>query len=516
MTNPPPSSIMRGAMILTLAGLLGKILSAGYRVPLQNITGDLGFYIYQQVYPILGVALILALYGFPAAVSKLTSEENQSSLLMVLFVLFFICGGVFAFGYSQSERIAAIMGDPKLAPSLQGAFFIFLFAPLLSVFRGVFQGKGYMVPTAVSQMIEQVIRVVGILLAAWVATSTGDLYEIGKGAAIASCAAALGALGVLVGFWKRNPRVFQWNWTYSILYVKTILIYGLLISLNYTLLLSLQAVDALTLVSGLMEAGFTSDEARVAKGVFDRGQPLLQLGVVVASSMSLALIPNVTRTRWTEQPKRMREAVMSAIKFSFVIALAATVGLILLFPTLNPLFFLDEKGTEALQLLMLVILMGSLAMTTASVLQGLDHLLMTALLILGGAVTKGLCNLWLVPVLGLSGAALSSVIAVTFVLIGNIVILGQEMPITTWRTLPWKQIGLSLFFMTAVVWGLSLASPLFDQNRLLLLGFTLATVGVGALAYLVSLLKLGAFEKREIEELPLSKWWLRLLPKGLK
>lgn len=68
------TDVMKGALLLTLAGLAGKVLSAGYRIPLQNLTGDVGFYIYQQVYPFLGIVTILSLYGFPSAISQITAE----------------------------------------------------------------------------------------------------------------------------------------------------------------------------------------------------------------------------------------------------------------------------------------------------------------------------------------------------------------------------------------------------------------------------------------------------------
>ena len=63
--------LFRGALILMIAGMLSKVLSALYRIPLQNLTGDFGYYIYQQMYPFIGILMMLSLYGFPAAVSKL-------------------------------------------------------------------------------------------------------------------------------------------------------------------------------------------------------------------------------------------------------------------------------------------------------------------------------------------------------------------------------------------------------------------------------------------------------------
>src|SRR5690625_3317051 len=77
MTNQI-NRIISGALLLTLAGIASKILSAMYRVPLQNLTGDIGFYTYQQIYPIIATVIVLSLYGFPMAVSRLIANEHAN------------------------------------------------------------------------------------------------------------------------------------------------------------------------------------------------------------------------------------------------------------------------------------------------------------------------------------------------------------------------------------------------------------------------------------------------------
>ena len=67
----------RGAIILTIASFVTKVLSAFYRIPYQNIAGDVGFYIYQQIYPFYGFCLILATYGFPIIISKMVAERLE-------------------------------------------------------------------------------------------------------------------------------------------------------------------------------------------------------------------------------------------------------------------------------------------------------------------------------------------------------------------------------------------------------------------------------------------------------
>ena len=69
--------VMHGAFILTIASFIAKVLSALYRIPLQNLVGDEGFYVYQQVYPIYGIAMTLALSGLPQFISKYVAERKD-------------------------------------------------------------------------------------------------------------------------------------------------------------------------------------------------------------------------------------------------------------------------------------------------------------------------------------------------------------------------------------------------------------------------------------------------------
>src|SRR5699024_2790236 len=116
MDEKESNKLVRGALLLTLAGLVSKVLSAGYRIPLQNLTGDIGFYIYQQVYPLLGMALVFSLYGFPSAVARITVElKHQRKSLSVthfaipVFVLLFIMNGtIFIILYTNAQTLASL------------------------------------------------------------------------------------------------------------------------------------------------------------------------------------------------------------------------------------------------------------------------------------------------------------------------------------------------------------------------------------------------------------------------
>src|SRR5699024_3368761 len=132
------NKLMKGALLLTLAGIISKVLSAGYRIPLQNLTGGIGFYIYQQVYPLLGMAMVVGLYGLPSAISKLTvelkEEVKEISLRYFYKPVFIILAGInvvlFLLVYLSAHSLALVVWDMNLIETYQNAAFIFLLIPL--------------------------------------------------------------------------------------------------------------------------------------------------------------------------------------------------------------------------------------------------------------------------------------------------------------------------------------------------------------------------------------------------
>ena len=93
-------NLIRGTFILTIAALFTKILSAFYRIPFQNIVGDVGFYIYQQVYPFYAIAIALSTYGFPVVISKLYTEEMNKKEEGKSKATFYLFSGLFIWFWS--------------------------------------------------------------------------------------------------------------------------------------------------------------------------------------------------------------------------------------------------------------------------------------------------------------------------------------------------------------------------------------------------------------------------------
>lgn len=522
MNGNDTHKLVKGAFLLTLAGLIGKVLSAGYRIPLQNLTGDVGFYVYQQVYPILGMVMVLALYGFPSAISKLTTEVKaageelsvRSFYVPVFFMLLALGTGFFLLLYVSAPTLSHWIGDDELEGVYKVAAFTFFVIPFLAVPRGVFQGLGEMHPTAYSQVSEQLIRVfIIIATAVWFSIYGGNIYIIGKVASLSSISAGLVAFGVLgYYFFKKRPYTknsYPVRWRF---YIKSLLVFGLFFSLNHMILLIIQFADMFTLFPGLLQYGLGKVPAMEAKGIFDRGQPFIQLGTVLGSSFSLALIPRISKERLSKEPVMMSNQIRSALSFSAYIAFGASLGLILIFPEANQLLYKNSTGTGSLRILVIAILLSSLVITGTSVLQGLGYMKTTALFIGIAFLLKWVFNMAFVPLWGITGSALATVLSLLFLASVVFISLNRKLPeLAFLQRLNWRALIVSGFGMTIYITIIHYTATLIHlETRLEMLIYVIFTVLTGGLIYLYLLLKCKAFTENELAMLPFAHVFIRL------
>lgn len=523
MDGNDTNKLVRGAFLLTLAGIIGKLLSAGYRIPLQNLTGDLGFYIYQQVYPVLGMVMILSLYGFPSAISRLTSEMQyrgkalsiRAFYIPVFLILSSLAIGLFILMYVGAPFLSRWIGDGELEGVYRFSAFAFLLIPVLATGRGVFQGFGDMGPTASSQMAEQFIRVFVIIAAAiGFSVSGGNIYIIGKAAVFASIAAGIVAFFVLNYFFiKRRP--FLTGNTYPIpwrFYIKSLLVFGLFFALNHMILLIIQFADAFTLFPGLLQHGMSKTPAMEAKGIFDRGQPFIQLGAVLGSGFSLALIPRISKSRLITEPAMLRSQIQSALSFSTYIAFGATLGLILILPEANQLLYKNTAATGSLQILVTSIVLGSLAITGTSILQGLGNMKVTALFIGCAFFIKWTLNMTLVPLWGIMGGALATVISLFFLTSITFYWLKLKLPqLAFFKKLDWQALITSSLGMIVYLMAIQyIISGFHPETRLGMLVYVTFAVVSGGFIYLFLLLKGKAFSDYELGMLPFGSIFIRI------
>lgn len=521
--------IFKGAFILTVAALIVKILSAVYRVPFQNIVGDVGFYIYQQVYPFYGVALLLSTQGFPVVISKLYAEQSMrkdkkaiGNIFMIAAIILSIIGVFgFSFLFWGADWLAGKMGDQDLAILLRVISTVFLIFPVVSLLRGYFQGKGDMVPTAVSQVGEQLIRVLTIFAGAIFLTNHGyNLYIVGSGAVFGSVIGGVLAILILTLFWLRRrtePTSFtSFHLKESAIIAKSIILQGFAICVSSLLLIFIQLADSFNLYSLLVSSGLSSLDAKVLKGIYDRGQPLIQLGTVVATSMSLALVPIISREKLKMNAKDMHEKISVALRISILVGVGATVGLFSIIRETNILLFENSDGSDVLSMLSLLILFSSIIITTTGILQGLGMIIFPASVILFGFVAKYILNMSLVPLMGTLGAAVASSISLSMIMLILLVKLRLHL-----KTSIIHIRFLIIISFAAIAMFLMLKAYLLVTGNLFAFGHERLTAGLQALSavfiggfiYLLIVLKGNTFKNEEIAMLPFGSKLMLLQPK---
>lgn len=514
---------MKGALYLSLAAIIVKALSALYKIPYQNITGDTGFYVYQQVYPIYGVIFVLGAYGFPLVIASVVStnvQDNRTdspsltqrlSFMFVCLLTVHLVAGLLVVG--GAETIARVMGDPLLAPSIRWMGAPIFLIPFLAMGRGIYQGKGEMVPTAVSQVAEQVIRVMVILIVALLAIS--NPYMAGRSAGIGALAGSIAGVVVLGSIWLKNRDFVSFNpfvWSKPASWkkdVKVLFISGTLVSVSAMALVIFQLVDSLSVFRLLESSGLSAANAAGEKGVYDRGWPLIQFGAIITTVFSYAAIPHISRAYEAKRMSEVRSEMSRALKMCFVFGGAAAMGMVIIMPSLNEMMFTDKQGTLPLQILATIVFFGALFMTIAALLHAVGKASLSVLVLISGLLLKGIFNFLLVPIYGIYGAAISS--ALPFIIMA-VVSIGILIRLSLWKPEPlifwWKWLA-SLAGMAVFVglfqWGGAVVIP---SGRVTETFVSLSAASLGAVIFLWFIYRLRLFTVYEWESLPkIGRWF---------
>lgn len=478
---------MQGAAVLTVAALIAKVLSAIYRVPLQNLVGNEGFYVYQQIYPIYGIGMTFALNGLPSFIGKqvalVQSDQKQTKTLLkgyalIISIFALIC---FALVYFGATQIAWMMGDNLLTPVIQSVSFMFLFMPGLLLTRGFMQGRNEMTPTAISQVVEQFVRVAFILTVAFLFArmqangQNPDVYQMGfwtmQSAWIAAGAASL-VMGYYVlnyrekamyqdflgGHYGLNQDVSTHNTTKLTLgkLTKDFVTEGFVICFFSALLIFYQLIDAFTVYDQLVDNGIAIALAKDMKGIYDRGQPIVQLGMVVATSLATSFLPTLALVKKGEHKQASEFELVSRqyLRVTLFFAILITGGLISIMPQLNHFLFASTDGSTVLMVYVLMVIFASLVLGQNNILQAQGQWAKSGIAFVMSMLVKGIATPILVDWSKTTGAAWATNLA----LVVMVILLDKMLP-KTLRLTSWGRVGIKtgLLAVLMVVMNFTLA-----------------------------------------------------------
>ena len=443
-------SFVKGAAILGIAGLIVKVIGAVFRIPLVNAVGTEGMGYYNVAYPVYALLLVISTAGIPTAISKMVSERAavgdytaaHNTFRVALRLLILV--GVFssAVMFAASTWIAnSIVLQPKGTLSLMAISPALFFVAALSAYRGYFQGMQLMAPTALSQVIEQVGKLIFGLYLAYLWMPAGPEYGA-AGALVGVSISEVCALVYMMGMYRRRKREIMRAVDKGRLgrgdlkpkpIVKKLLLIAIPVTLGGCVMPIVASIDSVIILRSLLEIGASQQAAASMYGMLTGVvNPLINMPAVLSLALAMSLVPSISESLAQRDPVRLKTKASFGFKLAIFIGLPASFGFaVLAGPIIHMLFRTIvqtefELSVSLLQILSLGVLFLTLVQSMTGVLQGLGK---PALPVIGlgiGAVVKVFVSIWLIrdPDINIAGAvigtmccyAIAAVIDVAFVI----------------------------------------------------------------------------------------------------
>lgn len=437
-------SFIGGMSVLGITGIVCKLVGVLYSIPLANILGDNGLGMFQTVFPTYNLLLTLSSAGLPVAISSLVSHHLAKddprnakrifrlaltmlgSLGVFFTVMMLICNGLLTDLVGVSE---AADGFRVIAPCVA-------IVCVLAAFRGFFQGQQNMVPTAISQIIEQCGKVVISLPLAAIGMRT----SVAAGAAGAllgiTCVELIACVYIMVLYALRRKSFntirqlsdapLLSNGRIS----RDLLTIAIPITITACIIPLAQFIDSALMVKRMMVSGLDKETATSLYGIFS-GMVirLINIPTALAQSISMSLVPAVAAAKALENEKGIRYQSSTGIRFAFLIGFPCAIGMSVLAKEILGFFYVEtltperlQTASELLTFSALTVVLFTVVQATSSILQGLHKPKIPMYTMIAGVTCKVVLNYFLIAIPGLNihGGPYASIVCYTVVMVPNL------------------------------------------------------------------------------------------------
>ncbi|WP_377888105.1 oligosaccharide flippase family protein [Alkalihalobacillus sp. R86527] len=447
------SNVIRGTMLLTAATLFSRILGMIYMFPFTALVGAQGIALYQYAYIPYTIMLSLSTVGIPLAVSKFVSKYHtlgdyrtgrrlfKSGLLLMTFtgfiaflILFFLAEPIAHLLIKEGSEGNTI-ADVTLV--IRVVSLALLIVPIMSLTRGFFQGLQSMGPTAVSQVVEQIFRIVFILVSSVIILRFMGGNET-TAATFATFGAFVGAVGgLLVVFWyyrKRKPSLdrhleestVDHNVSLGDMY-KEIVTYALpFVIVGLAIPLYLQ-IDTLFINPALQSIGYDKTTYETVFAIITGlAHKLIMIPVSLATALAMTIIPAITKSFTSQKEGALQKQLTQTFQMLLFLTAPAAIGLAVLsepvfrvlYPTVN-----QELGSHLLMWYAPTAILFALFSVTAAILQGINKQKFAVYSLLSGLILKAALTYPLVVLFEGKGAIIATDIGLITSVIVTIIII---------------------------------------------------------------------------------------------
>jgi len=432
-------SLIKASLILGMAGIVAKFLGLFFRWPLIMLIGDEGVGYYQMSYPLYMFFVAMA-SGVPVAISKMISEKKAKGDIEGIFVtlkestiLMMIMGigtSLILFVFAK-PIINFVQWDMKSYYSLLGISFAPFVISIMTIYRGFFQGLQNMTPSGISQILEQVGRVIiGVGLA---------ILLLPKGIEYAAGGAAFGAAaGGVIGasyLYEKYKKIRKEMWNRKVKsdpeVLSAILKIALPISIGATVGTIMSLIDSILVPQKLLQAGLSSEKATILYAqLTGKANVITNIPLTLSMALGIALIPIIAEKYIMNRRDELESKVQLSMKMAMLIAMPCTLGLYFLAgPIMKVIFPGRYDGILILKYLSLSIPFIILTQTSTSIMQGVDHYIRPIINLFIGCIVKVILTFILVPMpeINIYGAVIASISAYLVATILNLISLRKRL-----------------------------------------------------------------------------------------
>ena len=572
MEKKTKQSFLHGAVILTVATVIVKLVGALFKIPLGNIIGNAGMGYFNTSYNLFNVVYSLAIAGLPIAVAKLVAEnealgqhKNTRKILSISRVLFIATGLTGSFVMLFGARLYSnAVNNPNAFGAVIALAPTVFFACVMSIYRGYYEGLKNMYPTAISQIVEAVIKTVaGLGLTVLAMTlaqnsydTTGSVFGIAVGGdeeakmiifAFAAAGAVLGvsistiggAVYLLIRHRTKGDGITKEELDNSPAPEETKKILKSLIKIAIPVCLGAVAVSLTSLIDGFsvmnrLEVALETDMASITAqygavlpsakedipnflyGAYGLAQALFNLVPAITTTFGVSALPAISSAWALKDERELTKNVSAALKITCLVAIPAGIGMFVLSePIIRLIYF--NKAEEAiiavpvLQVLGIAVMFVSFMTPINSMLQGIGRADIPVKLMLIGGALKLVVNYIFVamPQFNIKAASWGTLVCYIFIAVASIIVLIKQTKIK----LDFATVFLKPF-ISGIICGITAFGGYFVLSKFFSNGVsTLASIAVAAVFYAISLILLKTLAKDDILMLPKGEKLAKILAK---
>lgn len=427
--NSQSTKFVKGAMILSIAGLVAKIFSAIYRIPLSHLVGNDVFGDYTTVYGFYGLLISPVLVGIPNALTKMVSERiavkdyNNAHRIYHYAMVLLGCLGLMI-SLFMILGVDWIIASTKWPTSnrymIYGFSISVMFIAVAGVFKSYFQGREIMVPTALTQIIENISKAIFGLGIIYLLIKLGqDSPIIIGGAALGVSLAFISSTLYIIWYYVKHRKYIQTEElkvakkykevTFGQV-TKQLAKLAIPISLATAAYSVMNFIDTITIYKRMEVIGFNENQIRDMYGFMGKALTIINVPLTISLALMISILPAISTAMVHKNKEEVCNKISLGIRLGLLLGLPAATGIIILANPIMTMIFPGVIANEYLQLLGICLVLMIIGQTLAGILQGMGKYLYPAMALLVSVVIKYIINYNLIASdLQLKGAIIGSI-----------------------------------------------------------------------------------------------------------